>query len=318
MRVPLSLLAGLILPAIAALPLVAEQTKPQVPKSERNSSSDPEKFLLRYKFQPGETIRWQVVHRAKIVTTVSGTTQTAETLSSSVKLWRVTKVNDDGTTTFENIVESVDMSQKLTGRAELRYNSRKDEKPPLGFENVAASLGIPLSAITLDQRGKIVRREHKDAKAAAQSEGLITILLPEGPVAVGQTWTLSFDGDVPLPSGMVKKIKLQQKYTLASARNGVATIEVATQILTPINDPALEALVIQRESHGSLRFDIEAGRVIGQQMDLDRRVVGFRGEASSLHYVTQFTEELLSGQPTEQEAETASRPKSAAAETGKR
>jgi len=51
--------------------------------------------------------------------------------------------------------------------------------------------------------------------------------------------------------------------------------------------------VVQREGAGIVRFDIDAGRIIGQQMDVDKHVVGFRGEASSLHYVTRFREELL-------------------------
>jgi len=144
---------------------------------------------------------------------------------------------------------------------------------------------------------------------------MITVPLPQDPVAAGATWTLPFDSEVPLPDGTVKKIKTQQKFTLADVRNGIATIEVATQILTPIHDPAIEALLVQRESHGSVRFDLESGRIIGQQMDLDRRVVGFRGEASSLHYVTQFTEELLSDQDVPPKSETASRPKPAPPET---
>ncbi len=253
-----------------------------------------EKVPLRYQFLSGETLRWEVVHRAKIRTTVSGTTQTAETVSSSVKVWRVTEVDDAGTATFEHLVDSVDMSQKLTGRAEVRYNSRTDKEPPAGFENVAASLGVPLSVVTMDNRGKILKRERKQSEAAtADNEGQMTIPLPEGPVAVGDTWSFPYDLEVPMPNGTVKKVKTQQKFTLAKVAAGVADIEVATQILTPIHDPAIEAQLIQRESHGTVKFDIDAGRVVGQQMDLDRRVVGFRGEASSLHYVTRFTEDLV-------------------------
>ena len=47
---------------------------------------DTEKYLLRYRFQPGETLRWQVSHLVDIRTSVSGTSQTAETLSESVKV----------------------------------------------------------------------------------------------------------------------------------------------------------------------------------------------------------------------------------------
>ena len=77
----------------------------------------------------------------------------------------------------------------------------------------------------------------------------------------------------------------------------VATISVESQILTPINDPAIEAQLIQRLSAGTIRFDIAAGRVLSQQLDLDRNVIGFSGTASSMHYVTRFTEQLLKNAP---------------------
>ena len=44
-------------------------------------AADAEKYTLRYKFQPGETVRWEVEHRSKVRTTVSGTTQNTETVS---------------------------------------------------------------------------------------------------------------------------------------------------------------------------------------------------------------------------------------------
>lgn len=288
MSAPRSLVAALLVVTLVCLPARAGN-------SEKN---DGQQYTLRYKFAPGETVRWEVVHRAKIRTTVSGTTQTAETVSSSVKAWRVTEVAEDGTATFEHAVDSVDMSQKLTGRAEVRYNSQTDKDPPPGFENIAASLGVPLSVVTMDHCGQIVKRQRHEVKGAAKDEGdsQMTIPLPEKAVAVGESWTFPYDVDVPLPNGTVKKVKTQQKFTLAEVTGDIAAIEVATQILTPIHDPAIEAMLIQRESHGTVRFDIDAGRVIGQQMDLDRRVVGFRGEASSLHYVTRFTEDLMTGE----------------------
>ena len=51
--------------------------------------------------------------------------------------------------------------------------------------------------------------------------------------------------------------------------------------------------MIQYESAGVVRFDLDAGQILGQQMDVDKGVVGFRGEASSIHYLTRFTEDLL-------------------------
>jgi hypothetical protein len=100
-----------------------------------------------------------------------------------------------------------------------------------------------------------------------------------------------------LKDNSVKKVQTRQKFTLESVTDDVATITIDTQILTPIHDPAIEAQLIQRLSAGTARFDISAGRILSQQLDLDRRVIGFSGPSSSMHYLTRFTEELLSAAP---------------------
>jgi hypothetical protein len=263
----------------------------------RSAEDEPEKYLLRYHFEPGQSLRWDVVHRTRIRTSVSGTTQTAETTSCSVKLWRVTEVKPDGTATFEHLVESVDMRHKLTGRDEVRYDSTADEEPPPGYENVARAVGVPLSVITLDSRGNVIKRERKPLKAAAQSEGEITIPFPQEAIAVGHSWSYPHETDVVLETGGMTKVKAVQRFTLESVKTGVATIRVATQILTPLDDPAIQAKVVQYEKSGVIRFDVDAGRTLSQQTDVDRHVVGFRGGASSLHYVNRFTEQFLPDAP---------------------
>jgi hypothetical protein len=257
------------------------------------SQGDAPSYVLRYHFRPGETIRWEVVHRKRVDTTVSGISQTTETFSKSVKVWRVGQLKADGTATFEQSVEDVDMWHKTGESDEVRYNSRTDRQPPVGYENLAESVGVPLSVVTIDARGEIVNREWKQAKAAARSEGEITIPFPEEAVPVGHTWSRPHTVEVQLNTGTVKKVKTRQQFTLESVRTGVAAIAVATQILTPIDDPALQSQLIQCETRGTVKFDIDAGRIIGQQMDLDKQVVGYPNSASSFHYLTRFTEQLL-------------------------
>ena len=57
--------------------------------------------------------------------------------------------------------------------------------------------------------------------------------------------------------------------------------------------PEIQAKLIQRESDGTIQFDIEAGRVVSQRIDLDRRVTGYPNAKSTMHYRTRFTETLL-------------------------
>lgn len=251
------------------------------------------KYTLRYKFKPGQTLRWEVVHRARVETAIAGVSQTVDTYSKSIKIWRITAVAADGTTTFENSVEQVEMRQKSSGRMERRYNSQTDKNPPPEFQDVAQSVGVPLWAITLDPLGNIVRRQVLKAKPGTESHGQITLPLPKDPVAVGQTWTLAYDTELATNSGTIKRVKIQQSFTLESVEGRVATIRVSSQVLTPTGDPALEALLVQREPSGQVRFDIEAGKVIEGQMDIDKEIVGFAGKASTMHYRTRLTEKYL-------------------------
>ena len=251
-------------------------------------------YLLRYRFHPGEEVRWEVLQQARVKTTVGGTTQVAESVTQSVKLWRIRECHPDGTVTFDHLVESVEMWQKLTGREEVRYSSRSPGDPPRGFEAIAASLNVPLATVTMDARGQILKRVRHPVKTPVDTEPLMTILLPEEPVLPGASWSFPYEVEIPLENGTLKVVKAIEIYKLREVKSGVATIEIATKVLTPINDPRLEAKLVQREREGVAQFDIEAGRLIRQQIELDRRVTGFSGPASLLQYSGRLTESFLS------------------------
>jgi len=250
-------------------------------------------YLLRYRFQPGEEVRWEILQQARVKTTVGGTTQVAESVTQSVKLWRVRECTPEGTVTFEHLVESVEMWQRLTGREEVRYSSRSPGDPPRGFEAIAASLNVPLATVTMDARGRILKRVRHPVKTLVDTEPLMTILLPEEPVSPGASWSFPYELEIPLENGMMKVVKAAEIYKLREVRSGVAIIEITTKVLTPINDPRLEAKLVQREREGVAHFDIEAGRLIRQEHELDRRVTGFSGQASLLQYSSRLTESFL-------------------------
>ena len=282
-----SLLCGMVY--LSSTAARAEESKAQ--------QAAPEEYLLRYKFHPGDALRWTVVHRCRIRTTVTTSTQTAETTTTSVKLWRVHEVKADGSVVFDHSVESVDMRQRLSGRDEVHYNSRTDLCPPHGFEDVARAVGVPLAVVTIDAQGKLLHRKQNFVKAAVAGQGEITIQLPDQAVAVGSRWSSENDIEVPLPNGGLRRIRAMQTFKLESVKTGVATISMSTQIMTPLNDPAIEAQVLQYETIGSVRFDVEGGQILGRQLNVDKSVVGFRGEASSIRYIGRSTEEYLAPPP---------------------
>jgi hypothetical protein len=263
------------------------------------------KFTLRYKFQPGEVIRTQVWHRANSETTISGSTQTAETTSGSVKVWRIKDVDHASNVTIEHSVESVYMRQKISGRQEITYNSQTDKQPPPAYASVAKEVGVPLTTVTIDPSGKVLKRTDQRTGASGDPQNSQMVMpLPAEPIAVGESWNQPLDVTLTLEDDETKVVKTRQHYTLDKVANGIATISLVTQVLTPVSNPKVQSQLIQHLKQGSIRFDIDSGRVLAQQLELDERVLGFHGADSSVHFVGRFTEEYLPPDP-----KTAAKPK---------
>jgi hypothetical protein len=82
-------------------------------------------------------------------------------------------------------------------------------------------------------------------------------------------------------------------YKLAAVNGNDATIEFRTSILTPIEDPALSAQLIQRETSGKLTFDLSAGLITGRSSSVDRTVVNPFGPKTSLRAAGTYSEKTI-------------------------
>lgn len=269
--------------------IAAANEQPPAPPS-------PKTYELRYKLATGDVLRYDVKHRASFRTTIDQTTQEAQTKTDSVKLWKVTDVLPNGVIEIMNVVEHVHMVHQLPNREPTEYDSRQDKTPPPGFEDTARAIGVPLSVIRIDPAGKVLRRDVKLRQQNVEEDAPVVLRLPNKPATVGETWDESFDVKVTLENGSTKTIQTRRRHKLAGVKNGIATIEVTYQVLSPI-DPFVEAQLVQRQMEGEVKFDITAGRVAGQQMDIDKRILGFAGPTSSMHYITRMEEKLNATAP---------------------
>lgn len=245
---------------------------------------------LQYSFRPGDRITTQVAHRALTETTVSGTTQTVETMTDSTKIWTVVAVDDEGRATLEHSVDDVTMTSRTSDHGEVRWSSRGTEPPPPGYEGVRQSLGIPLTRLVVGRDGGVIERRELRPCPASASGDLPVVPLPDGPVGVGAEWTIPQEVVVEAPAGPRKAVRTRLRYTLESVRDGIATIHVDTTVLTPVDDPRLEARLLERIWEGTIRFDVAAGRVLSRRTGIDRRVVGFSGPESTIRYKSSLEE----------------------------
>jgi hypothetical protein len=273
----------------------AKDIKAQLAAAKKNATK--QTYQLRYTFKSGEALCWKVKHLGTTETTVQGNTQTSKMRSISKKVWEVTDVDADGNATFTHSVASIDMWQKVSDREEVRYNSETDATPPPEYVQAAKSVGVPIAQITVTPWGKVIGRD-KATKKSNFGLGDITVPLPVEPVELGQKWQVSNDVQVRRADGQVKRIKTRIVYTLKSVKTGVATIAVNTEVLTPVNDPKIEAQLVQQVTNGHVKFDIDAGQILSREIDWDETVVGFSGDDSLMKYLARFTEELLPSDKT--------------------
>ncbi|MEX2173372.1 MAG: hypothetical protein WD872_03360 [Pirellulaceae bacterium] len=283
-------LLGMALAATAAFALVARG-------DDKAQSEAAPTYLLAYKFAAGEEFRTKVIHLVTIDTQIKGTEQTARTRSVSTKLWRIKKIDSNENIIFEHQVEHVDMWESVSGRKEVRYNSATDKLPPPGYDHVASSIGKPLATVTMDRHGRVLSRENA-LPIFNPGIGELTIPFPAQAIEVGDTWSIPDEVRVRMDEGIVKKISTRQQYKLEQVETGVATIRVETQVLTPVNDPKVQAQLVQRLQHGTIKFDLDAGRPLRRQMDLDETVQGFSGPESHMEYQARYTEEPVAAERT--------------------
>jgi hypothetical protein len=283
----------------------AESEKDLAAELEKAKQKFAPTYTLAYKFAPGDQVRTKVVHLVTVETKIKGTTQTAKTRSVSTKLWRIKEIDAQGQITFEHVVEHVDMWNSVSGRQEVRFDSSSGEKPPPGYEQVAGSVGKVLATVTMDQHGRVI------ARTGAQPQfnpgiGELTIPFPNQPVKIGTTWSIPDEIKMKLDDGTFKKVQTKQQYKLEKVELGVAHIAVDTHVLTPVNDPKVQAELVQRLQHGTIKFDLDSGRLRHKQMDMDEEVYGFSGGDSHMQYLARLTEEPLAAaeQTAREEAST--------------
>lgn len=267
--------------------------------SEKKSfaSKNESTYKLEYNFQAGDKIDMNVRHRSLTETTIGDTRQSTETSTDSLKTWRVMHVDRAGLVTLEQSVDKVTMTSRTTDRGEIRWSSSDNGPPPPGYEKVSKSLGVPLTRLIVDRTGRIIQRQDLQSIPQGNTGDLVVVPLPDNQVSEGESWVVADELVIEAPYAGRKAVRTRLRYQLEKVGNGIATISVDTTVLTPIDDPRLQARLLERIWDGTIRFDIQAGRILSRSTSTDRRVVGFEGPQSSVRYKASLEETLILNSP---------------------
>lgn len=249
-------------------------------------------FDLRYQFTAGEQVRFLTEHLATTLTRISLQESPGRSRTQTVKVWMIKEVRADGSIVFEQSIERLVLSQLVGESDEIRFDSRSSEAPPLRYESIAETIGVPLALVTISARGEILEKEaiYEDFQMGLDD---VAMPLPSGPIAIGDSWYSPHDFTCADEDGLKVLIKLRKAYTLQRVSNGIATIGMKTEVLTPVVAPRIEAQLIQELTAGTIQFDMERGRVMTKEMKWDEEVVGFSTPQSYMEFHGRFSERML-------------------------
>ena len=279
--------------------------------TESPSTLGGEEYLLRYNLEPGMVISSEVTHLAKTDTKVDSSEQNSHSRTVSQKTWEVTRV-ENGEMTFEYKIIEIDMSQRIGADMEIRYSSKSRDEPARQFQAAADSVGKVISTVTIDEQGMIVARSD-ETNPPNLGMGDITLPVPKKPIAVGATWEVPRELRIRREDSTVKTVRFRELFRLDKVSAGVATIAVRSEMLTPITEPQEEAQVLQQLSNGTIKFDVDAGRMISKELGWDKVVVGFSGAGSVMDYSARLEEQVIKAELKAGASKSAAKPKPATA-----
>lgn len=249
-------------------------------------------YDLRYQFSEDQELHYRINDRRQIEVQVGEADDTVRHTSNTLRRHLVKHVGEDGSATIELTILRVRMSAE-SGQDVIEFDSAVDAPPPVEFRGIQATIGQPLGLLTISPRGVVsdtqllIRTQNEDEFAAAQRD--FVPILPESPVAVGETWRDPFEVEVVVSEDQLtaeqplkKRIRLERVYSLESVQDGIATIAVRTVVLSPIQDGFQQGQLIQRTTNGTVQFDIRNGQLVDRTVTIDNEVVGFRGSQTKL------------------------------------
>ncbi len=255
---------------------------------------------LRYQFQPGQVVRYQVSDESTVEVQQNESEQTVRHRTKAWKHFTVEKV-EQGRATLILQIDRVHMWAELDGEV-FEFDSSLPGAAPAEFAHIPGTIGIPVAKIEISPQGKLLKAESLLANQKNKeqiNERNLNFLprLPDEAVKPGSQWKDIFEVQVFDEENRIwRKIQMQRRYKLASLEDNIATIDVETVVLTPVDDPEQKAQLIQRTPQGVILFDCEKGIILSRKTTLHNQVIGAQGPASSLKVVRSSLEKVIEGE----------------------
>jgi len=257
-------------------------------------------YLLKYRFKPGQFVHFEVESSTSMTIAAKEFKQTTTETRQSKKHFRVVSVASDGSAVLEPMIDQVSITIQNDDDKPITFDSTSEEVPSKVFKPVKESIGKAMVRLRYKATGAAIDvlpvsgNDHKISTDPAQ-HAFLTVL-PEKPVAIGESWNDDFI--VPVTVRLTENrtgkrdVAIRRRYTLKDVKDNIATIEFRIYPLDVIREPDLQAQLIQRSLSGEVQFNIQQGMQVELTSSGSGQVTGAIGPGSTLATTARNHEKL--------------------------
>jgi len=244
---------------------------------------------LRWKFKPGETLRYTMVQQTTQVTKEMGREFKTSLNQTNDLHWSVKNVAGDGVTDLSLTIDRVRMKVEAPGNSfEFDSQAGKDREGPIAPPIIPMLKALVGAELTFKMNGRGELSEIKvpqklldalrqagpaaNAGGMAPEEGMKNMIsqssltLAEGPLENGRSWTQQ--AKVPSPIGTMVMDKTYTFDGPSPREAGLLQISVDTKVtLEPAADSNIAVKITSQQATGEFTFDPQAGRVVTSRVN---------------------------------------------------
>jgi hypothetical protein len=251
--------------------------------------------VLRYHWQQGQVLEYQVEQATKAVEVVGDNTSTSSTKVSEVKRWEVLAVDSAGVGTIRLSLVRLRLETDADGETLLFDSTAPDKSNPQLQEQLSKFVGVPLVALRVGPDGKVL--EIKEGKYGTlnkyETEAPFVAVLPT--IATAPRWERNYKITLEPPQGTGEKFEALQTYEeVPGGRNGPTQTYALKTTVKKLPEAVADQLpLLPLQPQGTVEFDTAAGLMRKANLAIDKEVKGHQGDGSSYHFTSSYVETLL-------------------------
>jgi hypothetical protein len=247
----------------------------------------------QFRWQKGQVLSYKVKHVTVVTETVGKDTSASNSNLELVKRWQVAEVDNTGVATLELKLTAMRNEQKRPNGETLLFDSKDLEKStPALRDQMSKFIGQTLAVIRIDRFGRVI--EVKQGSASRyEAEPPFVVVFPDAKAAKGQAWRRQYSLVMEPPLGTGEKYPAEQRYECTSIKGSLATLAVTTTFKTMPESMRDRLPLLQKDVQGEVMFDMQAGRILGTMLGIDKTVDNHQGKDSSYRFQSKYSEELV-------------------------